>query len=176
MLGGGRSPSHLSSWAAGGPGGTAPHPTNAAANGRARGSGTAAAAHAARRARKRSGRENRLTRQVVAAVAALVGGYLLYLGANPESSFATALAGFWAGVALFVSVPACRSFIQFMLDNNWHTWIAQLVAWGEVRSVIVLLGWRVAGWWGVDRLLLPRLGAPWAPRGAAPEPRAALRR
>jgi thiosulfate dehydrogenase (quinone) large subunit len=244
--------------------------------------------------------ENPRTRQVASAVAALIGGYLLYLGANPESSFTTALFGFWAGVILFVAIawlllrwyqpgtdapsddevnvrewkafrflryakeaaplylglrlflawewiesgwgkvqnpawvqtgealrayweravavpapparpavvyPAYRSFIQFMLDNGWYTWFADLVAWGEVLiglgflfggligfaaffallmnfsflfagttssnpmlillEVVVLLGWRVAGWWGVDRLLLPRIGTPWAARPVA---------
>jgi thiosulfate dehydrogenase [quinone] large subunit len=239
---------------------------------------------------------NRTTRQIVATVAALAGGYLLYVGANPESGFGTALVGFWAGVLLFSAVawlllrayrpgadapsddevgirewrfvrflrhgrdaaplylglrlflawewiesgwgkvqnpawvqggsalrayweravaipdpparppivyPAYRSFIQFMLDNNWHGWFAQAVAWGEVLiglgflfggligfaaffallmnfsflfagttssnpmlimlEVLVLFGWRVAGWWGVDRFLLPRLGTPWTP-------------
>lgn len=27
----------------------------------------------------------------------------------------------------------------------------------------LVLAWRVAGWWGVDRWLLPLLGTPWAP-------------
>jgi thiosulfate dehydrogenase [quinone] large subunit len=240
--------------------------------------------------------QNRSTRQIVAAVAALVGGYLLYLGANPESDFGTALLGFWAGTALFVAVawllvrhyrpgsdapsddevgarewtfvrflrhgreaaplylglrfflayewidagwhkvtdpawtgtgqalqaywqraaalpapparpaityPGYRSFIQYMLDNGWYSWFADVIAYGEVAiglgflfgglvgfaaffallmnfsfifagstssnpmlillETVLLLGWRVAGWWGVDRFLLPRLGTPWAP-------------
>jgi hypothetical protein len=28
-------------------------------------------------------------------------------------------------------------------------------------SVFLVLGWKVAGWWGVDRWLLPILGTPW---------------
>lgn len=32
-----------------------------------------------------------------------------------------------------------------------------------ILEVIVLYGWRAAGWWGADRFLLPRLGTPWAP-------------
>jgi thiosulfate dehydrogenase [quinone] large subunit len=31
-------------------------------------------------------------------------------------------------------------------------------------EAIVLYGWRVAGWYGADRFLLPRVGTPWAPR------------
>ena len=237
------------------------------------------------------------TRQATAAVAALVGGYLLHLSASPEHDFGTVLPAFWAGVALFVGVawmllrdfhpgsdtpstdeidvrewrfsrflrcgrdaaplylglrlflawewleagwskvtnpawvqtgdalrayweravllpvpparpaityPAYRAFIQYMLDNGWYTWFASVVAWGEVLiglgflfggligfaaffallmnfaflfagtassnpmlimlEVVVLLGWRVAGWWGIDRLLLPRLGGPGSPR------------
>ena len=31
-------------------------------------------------------------------------------------------------------------------------------------EVVLLFGWRVAGWWGVDQFLLPRVGTPgyWA--------------
>ena len=28
-------------------------------------------------------------------------------------------------------------------------------------GVFLVLGWKVAGWWGLDRYLLPRLGTPW---------------
>lgn len=40
-------------------------------------------------------------------------------------------------------------------------------------EVLILLGWRVAGWWGIDRLLLPRIGAPWVPRQSVEEQRTA---
>ncbi|HLI25915.1 MAG TPA: DoxX family membrane protein [Chloroflexota bacterium] len=30
-------------------------------------------------------------------------------------------------------------------------------------AVLVMLGWKVAGWWGVDRWVLPAVGTPWAP-------------
>lgn len=254
---------------------------------------------------------NRRTRQIVAAVAALIGGFLLYLSANPESEFGTAFPSFVVGVLLFVGIawlllryyhpgtdatsedevnirewkfvrflrygkeaapfylglrlflayewleagihkvtdpkwvgtgealqaywqravaipeqgrppityPAYRSFIQFMLDNNWHTWFASLVAWGEVLvglgllvgglvgiavffallmnfsflyagstssnpthillEIVLLFGWRVAGWWGVDQVLLPRIGTPWSPGelvGGAGKPRMAAQR
>jgi thiosulfate dehydrogenase [quinone] large subunit len=106
-----------------------------------------------------------------------------------------------------ITYPAYRAFIQFMLDNGWYTWFADLVAWGEVLiglgflfgaligfaaffallmnfaflfagttssnpmlillGVLILLGWRVAGWWGIDHFLLPRIGTPW--RTAEPE-------
>jgi thiosulfate dehydrogenase (quinone) large subunit len=239
--------------------------------------------------------ENRTTRNLVAAVAALVGGFLLYVSANPGSSAATVAVSFVVGLILFVGVawflmrfyrsgsdvpsadeinlrewrfvrflrygrqsaplflgirlflgwtwlqagidkvtdpawvqtgaavqgswqravavpeagrppityPAYRQFIDFMLDNGWYTVFGPMVAWGEVLvglgllvgaltgiaaffgllmnfaflyagtassnptlvifGVIVLLGWRAAGWWGIDRFLMPLIGTPWAP-------------
>ncbi len=32
-----------------------------------------------------------------------------------------------------------------------------------VLSVLMMLGWQVAGYWGADRFILPMLGAPWRP-------------
>ena len=29
-------------------------------------------------------------------------------------------------------------------------------------SVFLVLAWKVAGWWGLDRYLLPLLGTPWS--------------
>ena len=97
-----------------------------------------------------------------------------------------------------ISYPAYRSFIQFMLDNDWSPWFAKLVVFGEmliglgllfgalaaiaaafgllmnfgflyagtastnptliILEAIVIYGWLVAGWWGLDRFLLPLLG------------------
>ena len=231
------------------------------------------------------------TRRIATLFAALVGAYLLYLAAHPESSARTALLSLIAGVALFVAVlailqafyrparevasddeitgapewkvarflrratdaapfylgirlflgyewinsarekldnaawmstgealrayweravlvpaqgrppisyPAYRSFIQFMLDNEWYTWFAKVVTIGElligigllvggftaiaalfgmvmnfsfvyagsastnptliILGAVIIFGWRVAGWRGVDRLVLPLLG------------------
>ena len=38
-----------------------------------------------------------------------------------------------------------------------------------IIAVLVLLGWKVAGWIGVDRWLLPALGTPWQPGTAVKE-------
>jgi thiosulfate dehydrogenase [quinone] large subunit len=32
-----------------------------------------------------------------------------------------------------------------------------------VLQLFIILAWRTAGWIGLDRWLLPKLGAPWAP-------------
>jgi thiosulfate dehydrogenase [quinone] large subunit len=94
-----------------------------------------------------------------------------------------------------------RDFLQYMLDHQWYTWFAKLIAIGEFLvgvglivgalvgiaaffgtlmnfnfmlagsastnpvlfglGVFLVLAWKVAGYWGVDRYLLPSLGAPW---------------
>lgn len=33
-------------------------------------------------------------------------------------------------------------------------------------SIMLILAWKVAGWWGLDRWLLPKLGTPWTYRVA----------
>jgi thiosulfate dehydrogenase [quinone] large subunit len=122
----------------------------------------------------------------------------------------SALQGYWERAA---SIPEqgrpaitygwYRDFLQYMLDNEWYTWFAKLIAIGELvlglaliagalvgiaafagtfmnfnfqlagsassnpvlfaLSVFLVLAWKVAGYWGVDRYLLPILGAPWRP-------------
>lgn len=138
-----------------------------------------------------------------------------------------ALKGFWERI---VQVPEqgsapiyydwYRDLIQYMLDNEWYTWFAKLVVYGEILiglgllvggltgiaaffgttlnfsfmmagttssnpvlfglGVFIVLGWKVAGYWGLDRYLLPLLGTPWgrhdrqaASTPSKPGPRAA---
>ena len=120
----------------------------------------------------------------------------------------TALQGYWSRA---VAIPeegspraawgVYREMLQYMLDHEWYTWFAKIIAVGEVLigigllvgaltgiaaffgatlnmsfllagtissnpilffvAIFIILGWRVAGWIGVDRFLLPLLGAPW---------------
>ena len=42
-----------------------------------------------------------------------------------------------------------------------------------VLGVLIIVGWRVAGWWGLDRYLLSWLGTPWQPGRMRPQPPAA---
>jgi thiosulfate dehydrogenase (quinone) large subunit len=96
-----------------------------------------------------------------------------------------------------------RDFLTFMLEREWYTWFAPLIAVGEVLvgiglivgaltgiaaafgllmntsfmlagtastnpvlgalAIFIILGWKVAGHWGIDRYLLPAIGAPWSP-------------
>ncbi|HEV2065236.1 MAG TPA: hypothetical protein VGR08_00265 [Thermomicrobiales bacterium] len=130
------------------------------------------------------------------------GGSALVSG-NPEQP------GFWErAVRMPPDVPRpaitydwFRQFIQYMIDNDWASWFAKLVAVGETLvglgllvgalvgiaaffgtllnfsfllagttstnpvlfglGVFLVLAWKVAGWWGLDRRLLPMLGTPW---------------
>ena len=122
----------------------------------------------------------------------------------------TALKGFWTGA---VAIPTdagarpkitydwFRDFLTYMLNHEWYTWFAKVVAVGEflvgfglivgalvgiaaffgtllnfnfmlagttstnpvlfALTVFLVLGWKVAGWVGLDRYLLPMLGTPW---------------
>jgi hypothetical protein len=42
-----------------------------------------------------------------------------------------------------------------------------------ILGVLIIIGWRVAGWWGLDRVLLPWLGTPGQPGRLRPQPVAA---
>jgi thiosulfate dehydrogenase [quinone] large subunit len=118
------------------------------------------------------------------------------------------LKGFWTNA---VAVPESgkppiafdwyRDFIQFMLDNGWYTWFADVIMWSEFLigialilgafvgiaafvggflnwnfimagtastngllfaiAIVLMLAWKVAGWYGLDRWLLPLIGTPW---------------
>ena len=119
-----------------------------------------------------------------------------------------ALQGFWERIVVVpeegrpaISYGWYRDFIQFMLDNEWYTWFAWLIAFGEVVigialiigaftaiaaffgatmnmafllagsassnpvlliiAIFLILAWKVAGYIGLDRWLLPALGTPW---------------
>jgi thiosulfate dehydrogenase (quinone) large subunit len=137
--------------------------------------------------------------------------------ANPAWASGAPLRGFWENA---VAIPETgrppiafdwyRNFIQFMLDNQWYSWFASLVMYGETLigialilgaftgiaafagsfmnwnfimagaassngmmlslAVLLILAWKVAGWIGLDRWLLPILGTPWS-RGAEGAPR-----
>jgi thiosulfate dehydrogenase [quinone] large subunit len=133
-----------------------------------------------------------------------------------------ALRGYWTGAVGTAEQPGrayyewFQDFLQYMLDREWYTWFADLIAWGEFLvgaglvvgalvgiaaffgtfmnvsfllagstssnpvlfglSILIVLGWKVAGFWGLDRWLLALLGTPWAPgalfaRGSETPPR-----
>ncbi|HMP39554.1 MAG TPA: DoxX family membrane protein [Roseiflexaceae bacterium] len=63
------------------------------------------------------------------------------------------IAGAFVGIAAF--------FGGFM---NWNFIMAGTASTNAllfVIAIILMLAWKVAGWYGVDRYLLPRVGTPW---------------
>jgi thiosulfate dehydrogenase [quinone] large subunit len=120
----------------------------------------------------------------------------------------TALLGYWTNAVKIpeagrplISFEWYRSFLQFLIDNQAHTWFAWVITLGELAvgigllvgalvgiaaffgatmnmsfllagsasanpilfffEVGLMLAWRVAGFYGLDRILLPMLGVPW---------------
>jgi len=119
-----------------------------------------------------------------------------------------AVRGFWANA---VAIPETgnppirygwyRSFLNFLLEGEHHTWMAKLIVAGEILvgiglifgalvgfaaffgalmnfnfmlagtastnpvlfllSILIMAAWKVAGYYGVDRWLLPMVGTPW---------------
>jgi thiosulfate dehydrogenase [quinone] large subunit len=70
---------------------------------------------------------------------------------------------FLIGVALIVGafVGIAAFFGAFM---NWNFIMAGAASTNGMLfaiAVALILAWKVAGWYGLDRYLLPRIGAPW---------------
>ena len=78
------------------------------------------------------------------------------------------------GLALILGAFAgiAAVFGAFM---NWNFMMAGSASTNPVLfflAILVILAWKTAGWWGLDRWLLPLLGTPWQPgrlMGAADE-------
>lgn len=64
--------------------------------------------------------------------------------------------GAFVGVAAF--------FGAFMNWNFIMAGSASSNALLGLGGVLLLLAWKTAGWYGLDRFLLPKLGTPWRPR------------
>ncbi len=63
--------------------------------------------------------------------------------------------GAFAGIAAFAGA--------FM---NWNFMMAGTASINPlmfVITILLILAWKTAGWWGLDRFLLPTIGTPWRP-------------
>ena len=63
--------------------------------------------------------------------------------------------GIFTGIAAF--------FGGFM---NWNFMMAGTASANPVLfflSILLILAWKTAGWWGLDRWILPAIGTPWQP-------------
>jgi hypothetical protein len=65
---------------------------------------------------------------------------------------------------IFGVLTGVAAFFGSLMNVNYL--LAGTVSSNPILFVLgtwLVLAWRVAGWYGVDRWLLPRLGTPWAP-------------
>lgn len=69
--------------------------------------------------------------------------------------------GMFTGIAAF--------FGAFMSWNFIMAGTASTNALMGLGGLLLILAWKVAGWWGLDRFLLPALGTPWMTRQEAAE-------
>ncbi len=79
-----------------------------------------------------------------------------------------AIGEFTVGVLLVLGAfTGLAAFLGGFL--NWNFMMAGTASINPVLftlSILLLLAWKIAGWWGLDRWLLPALGTPWR-RGTA---------
>lgn len=68
------------------------------------------------------------------------------------------IAGAFVGIAAFLGA--------FLNWNFVMAGTASTNALLAIAAILLILAWKVAGYYGLDRYLLPRLGTPWTPRRA----------
>jgi thiosulfate dehydrogenase [quinone] large subunit len=72
---------------------------------------------------------------------------------------------FLVGVALIVGIfTGIAAFFGSFMNMNYL--LAGAVSINPilfVGAILLMLAWKTAGWWGLDRWLLPALGTPWRP-------------
>lgn len=69
------------------------------------------------------------------------------------------------GIALILGIfTGIAAFFGAYMNMNYL--LAGTVSTNPILfmlELLLILAWRVAGWWGIDRFLLPLLGTPWKP-------------
>ncbi|MBM3944709.1 MAG: DoxX family membrane protein [SAR202 cluster bacterium] len=72
---------------------------------------------------------------------------------------------FLVGLGLLVGcLTGIAAFFGAVL--NWNFMLAGTASTNPILGLLgigVVIAWKTAGWWGVDRFLLPKVGAPWQP-------------
>ncbi len=72
------------------------------------------------------------------------------------------------GVALVLGLfTGIAAFLGAFL--NWNFMMAGSASINPLMftiTIFLILAWKTAGWWGLDRWILPALGTPWAPGNA----------
>jgi thiosulfate dehydrogenase [quinone] large subunit len=69
------------------------------------------------------------------------------------------------GIALILGLfTGITAFLAGFM--NWNFMMAGSASINPVLftfSILLILAWKIAGWWGLDRWVLPLLGTPWKP-------------
>jgi thiosulfate dehydrogenase [quinone] large subunit len=76
-------------------------------------------------------------------------------------SFGETLVGIGLILGVFTGIAA---FFGIFMNLNYL--MAGAVSVNPILliiSIFIVLAWKIAGWWGLDRWLLPALGTPWSP-------------
>jgi thiosulfate dehydrogenase [quinone] large subunit len=80
-------------------------------------------------------------------------------------SYLVAWGEFLVGVGLILGIfTGIAAFFGVFMNTNYL--LAGSVSLNPILLIVgigLLLAWKTAGWWGVDRWLLPVLGTPWSP-------------
>lgn len=80
-------------------------------------------------------------------------------------SFLVAWGEVLVGLALIVGVfTGIAAFFGLFMNGSYL--LAGAVSTNPIMlaiAVLLVLAWKVAGWWGLDRFVLPALGTPWRP-------------
>jgi hypothetical protein len=103
--------------------------------------------------------DNPNIRRIGGLIAAVAGAVLLSVAADKSSGAGTAIVTLLLGLGLLVGGLSAIA-ASFGLLMNFSFVYAGTVS---TNPMIIIFGWRVAGWWGLDRWLLRWLGTPWDP-------------
>jgi thiosulfate dehydrogenase [quinone] large subunit len=91
--------------------------------------------------------------------------FLLNSGSYTWFAKLVAVGEFLVGVGLILGLfTGIAAFFGGFL--NWNFMMAGTASTNPllfVVAVLLMLAWKTAGWWGLDRWLLPTLGTPWKP-------------
>jgi thiosulfate dehydrogenase [quinone] large subunit len=80
-------------------------------------------------------------------------------------SYLVSLGEFMVGVAMILGLfTGIAAFFGLFMNESYL--LAGSVSVNPIMlllAILIILAWKVAGWWGFDRWLLPALGTPWQP-------------
>jgi thiosulfate dehydrogenase [quinone] large subunit len=86
--------------------------------------------------------------------------------ADPKAwSYVVSWGEFLVGIALILGIFAgMAAFFGAFMNMNYL--LAGSVSTNPILliiAILLMLAWKTAGWWGLDRWILPALGTPWRP-------------